>query len=503
MEGHDEVDATPVVPGVELGRWIARGGTSEVWEGVRKADGRRVAVKVARADRDCIEAVAREAARAAAAASAHVVPVEACLTLEDGRVALVMPLLLGGNLGALVRARGHLAPGEVVTAVAPVAGAVARLHHVGVVHGDISPGNVLLDLDGRPSLSDLGVGRVVGEEPAGVWGTEGYVAPEVLMGADPGPASDVYALGALGWLCLAGAPPGPPGLRSPLAELSRAGEGATAMVATVESAVAAHPEERPDAAELAWALFEAADPAALHLAEGEDDVSAVTFRLRAAAAEPAATVVPRGWGRHHRGRHREHRVHRARWRTAVPGVAVVAVVGTGVAVALAGDAREVAGTGEAVPAAASPRSGGTGPAASPPPDRDVRTRRTAPHDDPGLLLRALAESRAAAWRAADHRLLDEAEGEASPLRLRDERSVRRLAEAGLRYAGLRYDVADVETVSATGEVAVLQARVGTHGYEVVGAGSATAQPAVAGEQVLVELRWGDLGWRVADIRPRA
>ena len=161
----------PAVPGHELGTLLARGGTSEVWAGVALDDGRRVAVKVVHADVALVEAAAREAAVSAAASSAHVVAVEACVELADGRVARVMPHLLGGALDALVRSRGHLSPGEVVTVLAPVASALGRLHDLGVVHGDVSPGNVLLDLDGRPVLGDLCIGHVVGEVSPGVWGT--------------------------------------------------------------------------------------------------------------------------------------------------------------------------------------------------------------------------------------------------------------------------------------------------------------------------------------------
>jgi len=113
--GHDAPSPAPAVPGHELGALLARGGTSEVWAGVALDDGRRVAVKVVHADVALVEAAAREAAVSAAAASAHVVAVEACVELPDGRVALVMPHLLGGALDGLVRARGHLSPGEVVT----------------------------------------------------------------------------------------------------------------------------------------------------------------------------------------------------------------------------------------------------------------------------------------------------------------------------------------------------------------------------------------------------
>ena len=175
----------PDVPGFELGELLARGATSEVWAGVAVDGGRRVAVKVVSAALAPLEAAAREAAVSSRAASAHVVGVEACVPLPDGRVALVMPHLRGGSLDGLVRARGHLVPGEVVTVLAPVASALGRLHDLGVVHGDVSPGNVLLDLDGRPVLGDLGLGHVVGDVSPGVWGTEGYVAPEVAHGGGP------------------------------------------------------------------------------------------------------------------------------------------------------------------------------------------------------------------------------------------------------------------------------------------------------------------------------
>ncbi|MGL5862136.1 MAG: serine/threonine-protein kinase, partial [Phycicoccus sp.] len=288
----------PAVEGVEVGKLLARGGTSEVWAGVRVADGRPMAVKVLHADPEAVELAAREAAVTARAANAHVVAVEAVLPLDDGRVALLMPQLRGGSLDGVVRARGHLGPGEVVTVLAPIASALGRLHGMGVVHGDVSPGNVLLDLDGRPVLADLGLGQVLGEVSPGVWGTEGYVAPEVLLGADPSPAADVYAVGALGWLCLSGAVPGPPGLRPSLQQVNRAGEGSAAVVEVVEAAVDADPTTRPDADTLAWALFQAAEPAPLDLVRGGDETSAVTYRLRAAAGRapdptPSGRTAPR------------------------------------------------------------------------------------------------------------------------------------------------------------------------------------------------------------------
>ncbi|HQX88043.1 MAG TPA: serine/threonine-protein kinase, partial [Ornithinibacter sp.] len=297
----DEGTQLPEVPGFEVGELLARGGTSEVWAGVSVPEGRRVAIKVVQAGLGEVEAAAREAAVSAAAASAHIVEIHSVIDLADGRVALVMPHLRGGSLDALVRTRGHLTAGEVVTALAPVASALGRLHGLGVVHGDVSPGNVLLDLDGRPVLGDLGLGHVVGDISPGVWGTDGYVAPEVVMGGDPSPASDVYGVGALGWLCLTGSVPGAPGLRPALADVSRAGPSAAGLVEALEAALSPDPADRPDAHELGWLLFQAATATPLDLVRGGDEVSAVTYRLRAAAGEaPVLEATPRwrgGWAR--------------------------------------------------------------------------------------------------------------------------------------------------------------------------------------------------------------
>jgi hypothetical protein len=502
MADGGEVLGAPVVPGIELGRVLGRGATSEVWEGIREADGRRVAVKVTHADRESVEAAAREASLAAAAASAHVVTVEACLPLTDGRLALVMPLVRGGDLAALVSARGFLAPGEVVTVLAPVAAALGRLHAAGAVHGDVSPGNVLLDLDGRPLLGDLGLGRVVGEEPTPVWGTDGYVAPEVLLGEDPSPASDVYALGALGWLCLSGSPPGPPGLRPSLAEVSRAGEDAAALIEVVSAAVAAHARDRPTADELGWALFEAAEAVPIHLVSGDDEVSAVTYRLRAAAS---SGDVPRRRGRHARDRGRR----RPRWpqrvprrvprqvRRAVGSVALVATLlggGTAVALARPWEARPS-------PPLAVPATEALTPRPAPAPRRvDPRSAPVASLDDPTAVLAELAAARAAAWRRAEPARLVAAEAPGSPLHARDRVAVADLARSGLRYAGLTYGVADVRTVSAGADEVVLAARVTTGAYEVVGVGTRAWRAATPGSQVLVDLVRTRDGWRLADLR---
>jgi hypothetical protein len=515
LPGTGDDGPVPEVPGYELGAVLARGGTSEVWAGVAHDGGRRVVVKVVHADLGSLEAAAREAAVSARAASAHVVAVEACVPLADGRVAVVMPHLLGGPLDALVRARGHLSPGEVVTVLAPVASALGRLHDLGVVHGDVSPGNVLLDLDGRPVLGDLGLGHVVGDVSPGVWGTQGYVAPEVLFGAEPTPASDVYALGAVGWLCLSGTVPGPPGLRPSLEQVCRAGEGAEPVVAALSAAVAAEPADRPGAHELAWLLFGTAEPEPLRLVHGDDEVSAVTYRLRAAAGRPpsgrhAGTVVRRGWGR--RSGSERRRPARRRVTRAGPGAALLCLV----LVALFALPVGVVGRAESTPRARhSPEAARDSAAGREPAARgatstvdaasgrlpiDPRDDVRAPRSRPVELLGVLADARAAAWREAAPALLDAADAPGSAASVRDAAAVAELVRAGVRYSGLRFEVVEAATVTATDDRAVLRTRIDTGAYAVTDAAGTTPRGAVSGAPVLVDLVRTDAGWRLSDLR---
>ncbi|MED5373634.1 MAG: serine/threonine-protein kinase [Myxococcota bacterium] len=88
---------------------------------------------------------------------------------------------------------------ERIEVCARLAEAVAHLHDCGLVHGDLKPSNVMVDGYGAPRLIDLGTAQPA-EHPArdeGFNGTLGYVGPELLSGASPSRASDVYSLGAL------------------------------------------------------------------------------------------------------------------------------------------------------------------------------------------------------------------------------------------------------------------------------------------------------------------
>src|SRR5262249_15161572 len=81
--------------------------------------------------------------------------------------------------------------------------ALAVAHRAGVIHGAVPPRSVLVDEDGRVRLGDFIVGRALttavaqGAESSLWRGLAGYIAPELVVGEDPTPAADVFAVGAM------------------------------------------------------------------------------------------------------------------------------------------------------------------------------------------------------------------------------------------------------------------------------------------------------------------
>jgi serine/threonine protein kinase len=221
-----------------------------------------------------------------------VVPLLDSVVLEDGSLALVLVLVEGGSLRSLVAARGSLTAGEVVTVLSPLARTLADLHSRGIQHGDVAPGNVLLDRSGRPLLSDLGTVRITGAGRDEVFGTAGYVDPVVLAGGMATPASDVYGLGAVGWFALAGEPPPAAPLRPRLAELVPSAPAA--LVEAVEAAVDPDPARRPEPLDLARAVHGACRPAPLWRWRAGPDDGGLTRRVVAMRTDRASREE--SWG---------------------------------------------------------------------------------------------------------------------------------------------------------------------------------------------------------------
>ncbi len=125
-----------------------------------------------------------------------------------------MKLIEGGPLDEVVR-REPLPIRRAVELIAKMARSVHYAHERGILHRDIKPGNILLDAEGEPHLTDFGLARLVATEStvtrtAEVLGTPSYIAPEQAAGgenAQPTRATDVYGVGAVFYQLLTGHPP--------------------------------------------------------------------------------------------------------------------------------------------------------------------------------------------------------------------------------------------------------------------------------------------------------
>ncbi len=131
----------------------------------------------------------------------------------EGRPYFTMELVEGGNLADQIRGVPQPAL-QAAARVATLAEAIHAAHQSGIVHRDLKPANILLTRDGTPKVTDFGLARRLegdgGLTLSGVAvGTPSYMAPEQARGNRQaiGPATDVYALGAILYELLAGRPP--------------------------------------------------------------------------------------------------------------------------------------------------------------------------------------------------------------------------------------------------------------------------------------------------------
>jgi serine/threonine protein kinase len=123
---------------------------------------------------------------------------------------LVMPYVDGVPLSRWITALGRLSVGHTTSVVAQAADALHAAHRRGIVHRDVTPANLLIDRHGTVVLVDFGVAHAAAESTHGrhgVLATPLYMAPERVTGGPVSPATDVYALGAVMYHCLAGRPP--------------------------------------------------------------------------------------------------------------------------------------------------------------------------------------------------------------------------------------------------------------------------------------------------------
>lgn len=205
---------------------IGRGGMGVVARAVDQLLNREVAVKILRAYTDASGAeladlrarMHREAQAAARIRHPSVVTVHD-VTEEQGLPVIVMELVDGPSLDDVLTERGTVGPREAAEIGARLMDALDAAHRVGVLHRDVKPGNVLLERGGRVVLTDFGIASMEASGAPGedarerltrsgeLVGSLDYLPPERARGMEPGPASDIWALGMTLYAAVEGASP--------------------------------------------------------------------------------------------------------------------------------------------------------------------------------------------------------------------------------------------------------------------------------------------------------
>ncbi|MFB7218837.1 serine/threonine-protein kinase [Streptomyces sp. NPDC056227] len=355
MEQSQGTDAGLVLAGrYRLGEVLGRGGMGKVWRAHDEVLHRTVAVKeltaglyVAEADRVVLHARTQKEARAAARITHPGVVTVHDVVEYDNRPWIVMQYVDGPSLADAAKESGEIAPREAARIGLHVLSALRAAHSAGVLHRDVKPGNVLLARDGQVLLTDFGIAAIEGDSTitrtGELVGSIDYLAPERVRGGDPGPASDLWSLGATLYSAVEGRSP----FRrtSPISTMqavvteeppppARAGALGPVIVALLRK----DPTDRPSAAETERMLLDAMEGREPRAAQAYVPTQRVPEEaLR--ATDPGGTGRTAGTGTEALGPLPQFtaapvtRRSRGRWRTTVVVIALAALVGGGAGLA--------------------------------------------------------------------------------------------------------------------------------------------------------------------------
>ncbi|TCP49404.1 serine/threonine protein kinase [Tamaricihabitans halophyticus] len=198
---------------------IGAGAMGAVWTAQDELLGRTVAVKqlllqpgLSEAEsEDARQRCMREGRIAARLHHPNAITVFDVVTDDYGQPCLIMEYLPSTSLAQVLAEPRTLNPTDAASIGAQVAAALIDAHAVGIVHRDIKPGNVLLGDNGTVKITDFGISRATDDvtvtKTGMIAGTPAYLAPEVAIGQNPGPPSDVFSLGSTIYAAVEGEPP--------------------------------------------------------------------------------------------------------------------------------------------------------------------------------------------------------------------------------------------------------------------------------------------------------
>ncbi|HZE30460.1 MAG TPA: serine/threonine-protein kinase, partial [Actinoallomurus sp.] len=194
------------LPGYTTLRELGRGGFGRVVLARHDASGTLVAVKYLPAPDERFRTEFRAEAQVLRGLdSTYVVRLFAYVEEAQG-AAIVMEAIDGVSLRTLLSGRGALEPEAALAVLKGSLLGLGAAHHVGVVHRDYKPANVMVDGDGRSKLIDFGIALRSGAAGQ-IVGTPAYMAPEQWAGSPASPATDVYAATCVFFECVTGRKP--------------------------------------------------------------------------------------------------------------------------------------------------------------------------------------------------------------------------------------------------------------------------------------------------------
>lgn len=215
----------------EITRLIAKGGMGAVYEAEQKSLGRKVAIKVLppalSRNKMFINRFEQEVRAAQDLVHPNIVPIYGS-GIEGSLHFLVMELIKGKNLeqlisrqkSSLLRTRKLMTHDEVFSVIIQIAEALRFAHSKGIIHKDIKPSNIIIDMEGKALLTDFGIAKIRTSDTKPMPGEDLFIGTPVYMSPEQANKdivdfrADIYSLGVVFFELLSGSPPLPMGCDS-------------------------------------------------------------------------------------------------------------------------------------------------------------------------------------------------------------------------------------------------------------------------------------------------